>query len=276
MDRPPKGWPAGRLQQPAPGALWVERGRRIRAQTQGPGNDREYPLDAPIVFPRQQGPPLVASSRDEREARLQVIDLEAGTMKDIPRRWDGLQGASELADGRSGPLVAPPGPRALPVSSPGSMPAGKRSRSGPPAPIARRSRRGARRAHRADPGRAGPRGRHCGVSQDVAEVDSKAKQWKPMGRWASSPARRQGRPARGGPGPSRRRPGHPDPGERRISRHHFRQHASPPARRTRCCLAPHRNSAHGDGLAFYGHGGPLLYSRGTWRAVPKPWRRRAT
>jgi hypothetical protein len=235
-------------------------------------NDREYPLDAPNSFFLDSKDRLwVASSRDEREARLQVIDLEAGTMKDIPVGWDGLQGASELADGQIwafGGTTRPEGPASFiaRVDASGkavtlwsaSADRAKIPAGAPDAPIAQIL---------AAPGRAGA---IVVSAQDVAEVDSKAKQWKPMGslgfkvqRGARADLRAVGR-------------AHLD-GDRVIltlASGGFLDITSDSTHRhlldgQDAVSLPTEIVRMGDGLAFYGHGGPLLYSRGTWRAVPE-------
>jgi len=78
-------------------------GRGFAFELKDLGNGRVFPLDAPTSFFLDSKDRVwVGSDSDERGAKLQVIDLDAGTMRDISAKdgWDGLQGTSELADGQ--------------------------------------------------------------------------------------------------------------------------------------------------------------------------------
>jgi hypothetical protein len=249
-------------------------GRGFAHKLKDLANGREYPLDAPKSFFLDSKDRLwVASGRDDRGAKLQVIDLQAGTMKDIPAKdgWDGLHGTSELADGQIwafGGTTRPAGPASFIVrvdaggkavtlwsasSDRAKVPAGA-----PDSPIAQIL---------AAPGGAGA---IVVSAQDVVQVDTKVKQWKPMGsvgfnvqHGARGDLRAVGR-------------AHCD-GDRVILTLARGGFLDITANSTHRHLLDGQNSVSlpteivrmGDGLAFYGHGGPLLYSRGTWRAVPE-------
>ena len=247
-------------------------GRGFAHKLQDLANQREYPLDAPrSLFLDSKDRLWVASGRDERGAKLQVIDLEAGTMKDIPAGWDGLQGVSETADGQIwafGGTTRPEGPASFIV------------RVDPNGKVATLWSAGADRAKipsgAADtpiariltaPGRAGA---IVVSAQEVAEVDDKVEQWKPMGslgfkveRGARADLRAVGR-------------AHLD-GSRVILTLASGGFLDITADSTHRHLLDGQDSVSlptgivrmGDGLAFYGYGGPLLYSRGTWHAVPE-------
>ena len=247
-------------------------GRGFAHRLKDLGNGREYPLDAPTRFFLDSKDHLwVGSDRDDRGAKLQVIDLEAGTMKEIPATegWVGLQGISELADGQIwafGGTARPQGPASFiaRVDAGGravtlwSTSAGRAPLGAPATPIAQIL---------ATPGRAGA---VVVSAQDVVEVDNKAREWKPMG----SVGFRVKHDVRGDLHAVGR--AHLD-GERVILT---------PASGGFLELTPDSTHRHlldgqdsvslpteivrmGDGLAFYGYGGPLLYSHGTWRAVPE-------
>ena len=247
-------------------------GRGFAYKLKDLANGREYPLDAPKSFFLDSKDHLwVASGRDERGAKLQVIDLEAGTMKDVPAGWDGLQGVGELADGQIwafGGTTRPEGPasfifrvdasgKAVALWSAGADRA-KIPSGAPTTPIVQIL---------AAPGRAGA---IVVSAQDVAEVDNKVKQWKPMGslgfkvqRGARADLRAVGR-------------AHLD-GNRVILTLASGGFLDITSDSTHRHLLDGQDSVSlpteivrmGDGLAFYGYGGPQLYSRGTWRAVPE-------
>ena len=238
------------------------------------GNGREYPLDAPKSFFLDRKERLwVSSNRDDREARLQLIDLEAGTMKEVPAKddWIGLQGVSELADGQIwafGGTTRPEGPASfiVRVDSGGktvtlwsaSADHAKTPSGAPATPITQIL---------ATPGRAGA---IVASAQEVVEVDNKVKQWNPMGSVGFKVQR--------GPGGDLHAVGraHLD-GERVILTLASGGFLELTADSTHRYLLDGQDSVSfpteivrmGDGLAFYGHGSPLLYSRGTWRAVPE-------
>ena len=249
-------------------------GRGFAHKLKDLANGREYPLDAPRSFFLDSKDRLwVGSGRDDRGAKLRVIDLEAGAMKDIPAKdgWDGLQGVGELADGQIwafGGTTRPEGPASFIVRVDASgktvtlwsastdrtkIPSGA-----PDAPIAQIL---------AAPGRAGA---IVVSAQDVVEVDNKAEQWKPMGSL--------GFKVQHGARPDLRTVGraHLD-GDRVILTLASGGFLDLTADSTHRHLLDGQDSVSlpteivrmGDGLAFYGYGGPLLYSRGTWRAVPE-------
>ena len=194
-------------------------------------------------------------------------------MKDIPAKdgWDGLQGTSELADGQIwafGGTTRPEGPASfiVRVDAGGkavtlwsaSADRAKIPSGAPDSPIAQIL---------AAPGGAGA---IVVSAQDVVQVDNKVKQWKPMGsvgfkvqRGARGDLRAVGR-------------AHCD-GDRVILTLARGGFLDITADSTHRHLLDGQNSVSlpteivrmGDGLAFYGYGGPLLYSRGTWRAVPE-------
>lgn len=236
-------------------------------------NEREYPLDAPTrFFLDSKDRVWVVSDGEDRGAKLHVIDLGAGIMKEIPTKngWAGLQGISELADGQVwafGGTTRPEGPlsfivrvdtggKAVTLWSAGS----DRTRLPSGAPDARITQI-------LDAGRAGA---IVVSAQDVAEVDSKFKQWNGMGpvgfrlqRGARADLRTVGR-------------AHLD-GERviltlasggflEISADSMHRHL---LEGEDSVSFPTEIVRMGDGLAFYGHGGPVLYSGGAWRAVPE-------
>ena len=238
------------------------------------GSGREYPLDMPTRFFVDSKDRLwVGSDRGERGARLQVIDLEAGTMKDVPAKdgWDGLQGVGELADGqiwafggtarrggRASFIVrVDAAGKAVPLWSADADRA-KLPTGAPDTPIARIL---------AGPSRAGA---IVVSARDVAEVDNKIKGWKPMG----SVGFQVQRGLFGGLHPVGR--AHLD-GERVILTLASGGFLEVTADSTRRHVLDGQISVSlpieivrmGDGLAFYGHGGPLLYARGSWRAVPE-------
>jgi hypothetical protein len=237
------------------------------------GNGREYPLDAPTRFFLDSKDRLwVSSDRGERGAKLQVIDLDVGTMKDIPAKdgWAGLQGVSELADGQIwafGGTTRPGGPasfivrvdaggRAVTLWSAGTDRA-KIPSGAPDTPI----------MQILDAGRAGA---VVVSAQDVAEVDSKFKEWKGMGpvgfrlrRGARVDLRTVGRAHLDGERVilTLASGGFLDVGADSMHRHLLDGQDS--------VTFPTEIVRMGEGLAFYGNGGPLLYSHGVWRAVPE-------
>ena len=249
-------------------------GKGFAYQLKDLGNGREYPLDAPIRFFLDSKDRLwVAGESDDRTSKLQVIDLDAGTIKDVANKngWDGLQGVSELGDGQIwvfGGNSKPEGPASfiIRVDAAGKVvtlwsaknDAARIPVGAPDSPIAQIL---------AAPGHAGA----IVVSgQDVVEVDDQVKEWKPMGsvgfkvqRGARGDLRAVGR-------------GHLD-GNRVILTLASGGFLDITADSTRRHLLDGQDSVSipteilrmGDGLAFYGPGGPLLYSRGTWRAVPE-------
>jgi len=238
------------------------------------GNGREYPLDAPARFFLDGKDRLwVGSDRDDHAARLQVIDLDAGTIKDIAAHdgWDGLQGLSELDDGQIwafGGTTRPEGPASfiarvdasgkaitLWSAKPG---AAKNPSNAPDSPIAQIL---------AAPGRPGA----IVVSvNDVVEVDDKAKEWKPMGS-VGLMVQHSGRGDLRAVGRAHR------DGNRVIlalASGGFLEITSDSTRRhlldgQDSVSVPTEILRMGDGLAFYGQGGPLLYAHGTWHAVPE-------
>jgi hypothetical protein len=249
-------------------------GRGFAYKLKDLGSGREYPLDAPTKFLLDSKDRLwVGSDDDDHGAKLQVIDLAAGTIKEVLAKggWDGLQGISELGDGQIwafGGSTQPEGPASFIVRVDASGKAvtlwsadadrAKIPLGAPDTPIAQIL---------PAPGRAGA---IVVSSQDVVEVDAKVKAWKPMGsvgfkvqHGARADLRAVGR-------------AHLD-GERVIltlasggfmditadstHRHLLDGQAS--------VSLPTEIERMGDGLAFYGQGGPLLYSRGVWRAVPE-------
>jgi len=249
-------------------------GRGFAFELKDLGNGRGFPLDAPTSFFLDSKDRVwVGSDSDERGAKLQVIDLDAGTMRDISAKdgWDGLQGTSELADGQIWAFGGSARPRgrasfiaradaggsAVTLWS-ASADRAKIPSGAPSTPITQIL---------AAPGRAGA---IVVSAQDVAEVDSKAKQWKPMGslgfkvqRGARADLRAVGR-------------AHLD-GDRVIltlASGGFLDITSDSTHRhlldgQDSVSLPTEIERMGDGLAFYGHGGPLLYARGVWRAVPE-------
>ena len=247
-------------------------GRGFAYKLKDLGNGREYPLEAPTRFFLDSNDRLwVGSERADHTARLQAIDLDAGTMKDIAAKdgWDGLQGVVELGDGQIwafGGTTRPAGPasfivrvdatgKSVPLWSAKANPA-KNASAGPDSPIAHVL---------PTPGRAGA----IVVSvQEVVEIDSKIKEWKPMGSVGlklqhRGDLREVGR-------------AHLD-GNRVILSLASGGFLEITADTTRRHLLDGQDSVSlpteilrmGDGLAFYGQGGPLLYARGTWRAVPE-------
>ena len=235
---------------------------------------REYPLDAPTRFFLDSKDRLwVASDRDDRSARLQVIDLAAGTMKDISAKdgWAGIQGIAELADGQIwafGGAAQPPRPASFiaRVDADGkavtlwSAPAdrAKIPLGAPAMPITQIL---------AAPGRPGA----IVVSAlDVVEVDNSARQWKAMGSL--------GFKVRRGGGGDLRAIGRAQLDAGRIilsaASGGFWEVTAESARRhlldgQDSVSLPTEIVRMGDGLAFYGDGGPLLYARGAWSAVPE-------
>jgi hypothetical protein len=237
------------------------------------GNGREYPLDAPTRFFLDSRDRLwVGSDREDRGAKLQVIDLEAGIMKEIPAKngWTGLQGVGELADGQiwafggttrtEGPasfiVRVDAGGKAVTLWSAGSDRA-KLPSGAPDTPI----------SQILDAGQAGA---IVVSAQDVAEVDSKFKEWKGMGpvgfrvrRGARADLRTVGRAHLDGERVimTLASGGFLDISADNMHRHLLEAEDS--------VSFPTEIVRMGDGLAFYGHGGPVLYSRGVWRAVPE-------
>ena len=237
------------------------------------GNGREYPLDAPTRFFLDSKDRLwVESDREDRGAKLQVIDLEAGIMKEIPAKngWAGLQGVGELADGEIwafGGTTRPEGSlsfivrvdaggKTVTLWSAGSdrakLPAGA-----PDTPI----------SQILDAGNAGA---IVVSAQDVAEVDVKFKAWKGMGpvgfrvqRGARADLRTVGRAYLDGERVilTLASGGFLDISADSMHRHMLEGEDS--------VSFPTEIVRMGDGLAFYGHGGPVLYSHGGWRAVPE-------
>jgi hypothetical protein len=249
-------------------------GRGFAFELKDLGNGRVYPLDAPTSFFLDSKDRVwVGSDSDERGAKLQVIDLDAGTMKDISAKdgWDGLQGTSELADGqiwafggsaraqgRASFIVrADAGGSAVTLWS-ASADRAKIPSGAPSSPITQIL---------AAPGRAGA---IVVSAKDVVEVDNKVKAWKPMGsvvfqvqHGTQTDLRAVGRANHDGDrviltlGSG----GFLDITPASTHRHLLDGQDS--------VSLPTEIVRMGDGLAFYGAGGPLLYSRGTWRPVPE-------
>jgi hypothetical protein len=160
-------------------------GRGFAFQLKDLGNGRLYPLDAPTSFFLDSKDRVwVGSDSDERGAKLQVIDLDAGTIKDISAKdgWDGLQGTSELADGQIwafGGSARPQGRASFIVRADAgggavtlwsaSADRAKIPSGAPSSPITQIL---------AAPGRAGA---IVVSAKDVVEVDNKVRVWKPMG-----------------------------------------------------------------------------------------------
>jgi len=238
------------------------------------GTGREYPLEAPTRFFLDSHERLwVSSDREDHGSALRVIDLAAGTIKEVTVKggWDGLRGISELGDGQIwafGGSLRPEGPTSFiaRVDASGkavtlwsaSADRAKIPSGAPDTPITQIL---------PAPGRAGA---IVVSANDAVQVDAKVKEWKPMGavgfkgqRGVPADLRAVGR-------------AHLD-GERVILTMASGGFMDITADGTHRHLLEGQNSVSlpteivrmGDGLAFYGHGGPLLYARGVWRAVPE-------
>jgi hypothetical protein len=238
------------------------------------GTGREYPLDEPIEFLLDSKDRLwVAGGRDGRTPRLQVINLGAGTMKDVSVKdgWAGLKGVAELPDGQIwafGGSTPPAGPASFiaRVEAGGkattlwSAPAdrAKLPVGAPDSPITQIL---------AAPGRPGV---VVVSAQGVVEVDANARQWKAMG----SLGFKVQRASRG----DWRTVGRAHvAGERIILTLASGGFWEVTADASHRHLLDGQDSVSfpteivrmGDGLALYGYGGPLLYANGTWHAVPE-------
>jgi hypothetical protein len=249
-------------------------GRGFAHKLKDLGTGHEYPLDAPTRFLLDSKDRLwVGSEHEDRVTKLQVIDLAAGTIKEIQAKggWDGLQGLAELGDGQIwafGGSTRPEGPAGFIVRVDASGKAAslwsasadraKLPSGAPETPITQIL---------AIPGRAAA---IVVSTQDVVEVDAKVKEWKPMGsvgfkvqHGARADLRAVGR-------------AHLD-GDRVILTLASGGFMDITANSTHRHLLDGQDSVSlpteiermGDGLAFYGYGGPLLYARGGWRAVPE-------
>ncbi len=249
-------------------------GRGFAHKLKDLGTGREYPLDAPTRYLLDSKDRLwVGGEHEDRVTKLQVIDLAAGTIKEIPAKggWDGLQGLAELGDGQIwafGGSTRPESPASFiaRVDASGKSLAlwsasGDRAKLPPGAPDTPITQ------ILPVPGRAAA---IVVSTQDVVEVDAKVKEWKPMGsvgfkvqHGARADLRVVGR-------------AHLD-GERVILTLASGGFMDVTADSTHRHLLDGQDSVSlpaeiermGDGLAFYGYGGPLLYSRGGWRAVPE-------
>lgn len=262
------------ISNPSRASYGAVAGRGFAHKLKDLGTGREYPLDAPTTFFLDSRDRLwVGSDHDDHGSKLHVVDLAAGTIKEIPAKggWDGLQGISEIGDGQVwafGGSTRPEGPasfivrvdtsgKAVTLWSAGAdrakMPSGA-----PDTPITQIL---------FAPGRAGA---IVVSAHDVVEVDAKVKEWRPMGsvgfkvqHGARADLRAVGR-------------AHLD-GERVILTLASGGFMDITADSTHRHLLDGQDSVSlpteiesmGDGLAFYGAGGPLLYSRGGWRAVPE-------
>jgi hypothetical protein len=238
------------------------------------GTGRDYPLDAPTRYLLDSQDRLwVGSEHEDRVTKLQVVDLAAGTIKEIPAKggWDGLQGLAELGEGQIwafGGSTRPEGPASFIVRVDASgksvalwSASGDRAKLPPGAPDTPITQ------ILPVPGRAAA---IVVSTQDVVEVDAKVKEWKSMGsvgfkvqHGVRADLRAVGR-------------AHLD-GERVIltlAGGGFMDITADSSHRhlldgQDSVSLPTEIERMGDGLAFYGHGGPLLYARGAWRAVPE-------
>ena len=262
------------ISNPGRGFYGSGAGRGFAHKLKDLGTGREYPLDAPTRFFLDSKDRLwVGSEREDHGIKLQVIDLAAGTIKEIPAKggWDGLLGLAEMGDGQIwafGGSTRPEGPASSIVRVDASdkavtlwsasadranLPSGA-----PDTPITQIL---------AVPGRPAA---IVVSAQDVVEVDAKVKEWKPMGsvgfkvqHGARADLHAAGR-------------AHLD-GERVILTLASGGFMEITANSTHRHLLEGQDSVSfpteivrmGDGLAFYGRGGPLLYSREGWRAVPE-------
>jgi len=87
---PPKGRRAGGHQQSQSRFLRGGRGRGFAHKLKDLGTGREYPLDAPTTFFLDSRDRLwVGSDHDDHGSKLHVVDLAAGTIKEIPAKADG-------------------------------------------------------------------------------------------------------------------------------------------------------------------------------------------
>lgn len=232
------------------------------------GTGREYSLDAPSGYFLDSKDRLwMVGRRDKASAKLSVLDLKTGASKEIVGKnaWAGLQGIAELSDGQIwafGGTSQPGGPAsfittvdAAGKSSPLWTASSERVAGAPETPILQIA---------TAPGRPGA----VVISTlDVSEVDAFAKQWKPLGstglQMQVATMRTSGR-------------AHFD-GERVImglSTGGFLEIATGQAQRRLLegqdsVFLPTEIRPMAGGLAFYGHGGPLLYTNGSWRAVPE-------
>jgi hypothetical protein len=262
------------ISNPSRASYGAGAGRGFAHKLKDLGTGREYPLDAPTRFLLDSKDRLwVGSEHEDRVTKLQVIDLAAGTIKEIQAKggWDGLLGLAELGDGQIwafGGSTRPEAPASFiaRVDASGKAVAlwsasadGAKLPSGAPdAPITQIL---------TGPGRAGS---IVVSTQDVVEVDAQVKEWKPMGsvgfkvqHGARADLHAVGR-------------AHLD-GERVILTLASGGFMDITANSTHRHLLDGQDSVSlpteiermGDGLAFYGHGGPLLYARGGWRAVPE-------
>jgi hypothetical protein len=231
------------------------------------GTGREVALEAPSSLFLDSKDRLWVVSRDKTSAKLHMLDLQAGTSKDIAGKgsWAGLQGVSELSDGQIwafGGTSQPGGPTSFIATVDGAgksntlwTASAERAAGAPETAIMQVL---------TAPGRASA---VAITALDVVEVDAGAKLWKPMGstglQMQVAAMRASGR-------------AHLD-GERVVmglATGGFIEISSGQAQRhllegQDSVFLPTEIRAMAGGLAFYGYGGPLLYASGQWRAVPE-------
>lgn len=232
------------------------------------GAGKEYALDAPgNIYLDSKDRLWVVSGRDRSPVRLQVLDLQTGTPREIAGKnaWTGLRGIVELPDGQvwafggtsqaGGPSSFVARVEANGKSTPLWTASAERLAGAPGTPILQVV---------VGPGRQGA----VAISAaEVVEVDPSARQWKPLGstglQMQVASTRASGR-------------AHLD-GDRVImglATGGFLEIAPGQARRhvlegQNTLLLPTEIRPMAGGLAFYGYGGPLLYANGAWRAAPE-------